>query len=263
MGLLEVVGNERYSMHSAINAYGRIAVVDSKVKVRYIAFWLEFLERGEADVPKVLPEMNNIVRALDLACEIGDGSDFVRGVNDFYPYLERSGQVERGVSLLEDAREQAEKLADPMEMLRILAHLGRAYQRLGNYDQASASYQAALDLKVAKKEHDLRCACLQGLGVVAFSQGDFTAAADYYAEGLSQASQYDLVYRQAALLSNQATLGRSLAGGHIALQPGVTGSTGGRPRGGGNVLRGKLRAGAREWRSLKYGDPTAQFGDAG
>jgi tetratricopeptide (TPR) repeat protein len=206
MGLLEVVGDERYSMHSAINAFGRLEVVGSQAQARYIAFWLEFLERGETNVPRVLPEMNNIMRALELASEIGDGSDFVRGVNDFYPYLERSGQVERGASLLDAAREHAEKLADQMEMLRILAHLGRAYQRLGNYDKASASYQAALDLKVTKKAHDLRCACLQGLGVVAFSQGDFTAAADYYAEGLSQARQHDLVDRQAALLSNQATL---------------------------------------------------------
>jgi len=206
MGLLEVVGDERYSMHSAINAYGRLAVVDSRAQARYITFWLEFLERGEADVPSVLPEMNNIMRALELAREEGDRSAFVCGVNDLYPYLERSGQVERGASLLDAAHEHAEKLADQMEMLRILAHLGRAYQRLGNYDKASASYQAALDLNIAKKKHDLRCACLQGLGVVAFSQGDFTAAAEYYVEGLSQARQYDLVHRQAALLSNQATL---------------------------------------------------------
>ncbi|TFH32832.1 MAG: tetratricopeptide repeat protein, partial [Anaerolineales bacterium] len=120
--------------------------------------------------------------------------------------LERSGRADTGLEFLEAAREHVEAVGEEKEYMRMLAHLGRACQRMGEYGQARDSYQAALELKVAKTAHDLRCACLQGLGVVAFSQGDFAAAGDYISRGLRQARKHDLLSRQAALLSNQATL---------------------------------------------------------
>jgi len=204
MGLLEVVGEARYSMHSAINSYGR-QQDEARARERYIEFWLVFLNEGEAGAQQVFPEMANLQRALDLAEAEGDWPAFVSGVNDFYPYLERSGRVEDGQTHLEKARAHLDAGEGESEM-RTLAHLGRASQRTGEYRQARSHYQAALELNVAKGAHDLRCACLQGLGVVAFSQGEFTSASEYIQEGLNQARRYELLNRQAALLSNQGTL---------------------------------------------------------
>ncbi len=204
MGLLEVVGEARYSMHIAINTYGR-QQDEASARKRYIEFWLVFLNEGEAGAQQVFPEMANLQRALDLAEAECDWPAFVSGVNDFYPYLERSGRVEDGLAYLEKARAHLNAGEGESEM-RTLAHLGRASQRMGEYSQARSHYQAALDLNAAKGAHDLRCACLQGLGVVAFSQGEFTSASEYIQEGLNQARRYELMNRQAALLSNQGTL---------------------------------------------------------
>lgn len=205
MGLLEVVGDERYSMHSSISAYGRIAE-DQVIQTQYIDAWLHFLLEEERDALAIQPETANIQQALDFAQKHGDWQGFIRGINGLYPTMERSGQVVPSLTYLKTALMHRQHAEDPACVMKTLVNLGRGHQRLGSYEQARQYYQEALAQPDAKAQYDLRCGCYQGLGVVAFSQGDFDTAEQHYTVGLDCARENQLTERTAALLSNLGAL---------------------------------------------------------
>ncbi len=64
--------------------------------------------------------------------------------------------------------------------MHLQAQLGRICQRLGDYDSSQRYYRAGLELATELTDADKLCACRQGLGAVAYSQGDFREALTHY-----------------------------------------------------------------------------------
>ena len=83
---------------------------------------------------------------------------------------------EREVEALRAVVAEAKELGDVESEARALIDVGNRLHRLGKLDEASASYQRALDISIAAKLHDRTANAINGLAEVAIRRGDQRAA---------------------------------------------------------------------------------------
>lgn len=231
-GLLESSGTDRYTLHQTIADYARLALVEARFSAshtaayeRLIAFVISYVEVHKKDYELLETEFNTISAALEIAQEIGEQAELVRGVNAFAPFLILRGLYELAEQQLQQALHAAKDLSDRHGITNSLLHLGEVAQKQGHFAQAEAYFQEGLALAREIQEPERISALLTNLGWVSSKLGEFAQAEGYLHEGLSLARQIEHLERISNLLEMLGSVAGSrgdYAQSEAYLQEGLT-----------------------------------------
>jgi tetratricopeptide (TPR) repeat protein len=205
-GLLGNGGEGRYALHQAIADYARMRLAeqsDSRKAAceRMVSHFVHHAQSHQKDYAALEPESENVLAALQIARERENWSEFTRGVNAFYSFLEAKGLYEPAQTLLMQAEHAIRPMGDIPNLVMTLRNLGEVTQQLGNYTQAEAYLQDGLRLARETGDHANTIPFSENLGKVAFNCGDYARAEAHYREGLTLAQQKDRE-SHASLLEN-------------------------------------------------------------
>ncbi len=122
--------------------------------------------------------------------------------------LALTGEGDRALTLLAEARREARTLAQPLVVAASLAEEARLLRLRGRLPEAATGYGEALDLLEETESPQARADCLAGLGRVESRLGRAEVAARHLAEGLQ-------LYRQLGDLRGEATCMHNLGDQHM------------------------------------------------
>ncbi len=200
-GLLESSGAGRYTLHQTINDYARLHNTENSACARMSAYFIHFTHAHRRDYEILLPELTNIMTALDVAFECGNPAATF-GANALYEFLEARGSYELARKLLNKAEWLARDAHDASNLAATLRNLGRITMKQGDFAQAEIYLQEGLILAREVEQPELLSAMLFNVGAVADYRGDFDRAEVWYEEGLELARKIGDMERVAWLLNN-------------------------------------------------------------
>src|SRR5213076_1301797 len=133
---------------------------------RLIVSIMHFVERQKKDYEILERENTNILAALEAAPSLGKGSELMRCIYAFIPYLRSRGLYAVAEQHLQRAYHAAEALHDHYGLTGALLYLGEIAQNQGNYEQANAYLQEGLTLARQLGDRERIVALLADLGRV-------------------------------------------------------------------------------------------------
>ncbi len=95
-GLVEWRETNRYSLHQVIADYAHTNLNREKADDCFIAYYASFVEKHTTDYKSLEHESENILAMLDMAHQLGQQDDLIRGICAFGPFLLLRGLYERG-----------------------------------------------------------------------------------------------------------------------------------------------------------------------
>ena len=180
--------SNRYRLHLLLRDYAMQQLKDeTAVQQRLIDYFVAFAQTHSHDFAALDLEQKNVLTALQLAEELKQTNDFVTGVLTIYLFWEAKGLYALAGDYLGKVETAVSQQDDPMIQLRLHHYQGRLAQRQGEYIEAEARFETALELaRLLEAEEDLSH-LLRALGVLAARRGDYVLAEAYYKEGLALA----------------------------------------------------------------------------
>ena len=206
VGLVEVRGPGRYSLHKTIADYARTHLTDTSAYERMAAYYADYVQAHEKDYDALDQEAVNIFAALQTAFERNLYADLIRGVNALMHFLDARGLYAQAVVYLQRAKEAATLTNDRDGLTATLLHSGDVMIRQGNYTQAETYLQEGLALARERDHHTHIVGLLQSLGMLAQRQGNYQQAEAYLQKGLALARSIGDHTRTSLLLKNLGTL---------------------------------------------------------
>ncbi len=225
VGLLEVRGPERYSLHQTIADYARTHLTDTSAYERMASYYADYVEAHEKNYAALDQETVNIFAALQTAFEHNLYADLTRGVNAWMRFLDSRGLYEQAEIYLRRAKDAAALCHDNAGMAATLLHLGDVMVRQGDYTQAETYLQEGLALarEIDHREHII--GLHQSLGMLSQRQGNYHQAEAHLQAGLTLARSIGDHTRVSQLLKNLGTL-EAVQGNYVQaemyLQEGLT-----------------------------------------
>ena len=208
-GLVEAAGGERCRVHGAIVQYAAANARDPEMPGRTVRAVLDYLEGPVSDPLDYSADVPMIRGVLKIAQWEGMLPDWAEIAHHYFEYLARMGLFGEAIEMMLPVLDQIETEGAFDERFILQRDLGFAYQRAGEYAKAARRYEQAHELAMSASRPEAICAALQGLGAVAYSQGELEQAGEYYLQGLANAEQAGLIVRQAGLHSNLGGLAMS------------------------------------------------------
>lgn len=176
----------RYRLHLLLRDYaGQQLGEGTAVQRRFITYFVNYTQQHNHDFTLLDIEQKNILTALQLAEGLAPTAEFVVGVLAFYLFWEEKGLYEIADEYL--SRAEAVGSDDWLLQLQLHHYRGRLAQRQGEYIEAEAQLEAALELARALGAEEELSHLLRALGVLAARRGDYVLADAYYKEGLELA----------------------------------------------------------------------------
>ncbi len=188
-GLLEAVGNERYTIHQTIADYARLHLDHQQPQERLIAYALTFLELHQLDYEVLAQESSTLLLALEAAYTLGKQQELVRGACGFAPFLLLCGNFSQAQLHLQRAHQAAFALSDPQGLISTYLHLGDLAGRQGDYAQSQILLQEGVTHARRQGDSEPLCALLSLFGRSLWKQGKYALATAYLQEGLLLARQ--------------------------------------------------------------------------
>ncbi|MBI3245848.1 MAG: tetratricopeptide repeat protein [Deltaproteobacteria bacterium] len=159
---------------------------------RFIAYFLRYAEAHQATTPEDLDaleqEKNNLLAALELTFAqraweqvIALADALVTPQNDMFSLR---GYWDDFIRCGERGAAAAQALGDEAAVSRFSGHVGFMRLRRGEYDQARAAYQQALETWKKLKDERNVAVNLHQLGMITYLQGDYGEARKQYEESL-------------------------------------------------------------------------------
>ncbi len=178
----------RYRLHLLLRDYaGEQLGEDTAVQQRFIHFFVTFAQTHHLNFAALDLERKNVLTALELAEKVGQTADFVAGALSFYLFWEAKGRYDVARRYLDRVETAVFQQNDPVLHMRLHHYQGRSAQRLGEYIEAEARFEAALELARDLEAEETLSHLLRALGVLAARRGDYVLADAYYKEGLELA----------------------------------------------------------------------------
>ncbi|MBA2288239.1 MAG: tetratricopeptide repeat protein [Ktedonobacteraceae bacterium] len=203
-GLLESSMPGRYTLHQTIADYAKLHGTDATSEECLIAYFVSYVEaysRGY-DYGVFTLESNNILAALQSACNRQMNAELIRGINAFAPFLAATGHYSVAETHLQQARSAALQSGDKHGLAEIWFHLGRLAENRGEHTHAELAYQQGLALARKIGRRDLMSAILAHWGELIVNSGDYPRAEHYLLEGLDLAREFDDKLRMSVLMKN-------------------------------------------------------------
>jgi tetratricopeptide (TPR) repeat protein len=152
----------------------------SKASLRYLAFWVEYLEANQANWRAVQEEFEQITRAWNLLSDdkeiLGDSGSrddlIIRFVDLLQNYLEFRGSWNEGYIPWMEAGLDAARRKGSLEIeFSLLNNLGAGYTDLGNMEKAERHLQEAAALSRKAENVESQISVANNLGVFYFQTG--------------------------------------------------------------------------------------------
>lgn len=178
----------RYRLHLLLRDYaGQQLVEATAVQQRFIHYFVTFARQHSHDFAALDLEQKNVLTALQLAQQLGQTAEFVAGVLAFYLFWEAKGLYDVAEEYLRAVETAVSQQDDPALRMQLHHYQGRLAQRQGEYIEAEAQLEAALELARSLEAQEELSHLLRALGVLAARRGDYVLADAYYKEGLELA----------------------------------------------------------------------------
>lgn len=207
--LVDTVRPGRYSLHQSLWDFASEFKCDEATEIRFVAFFLDMLERRKNTTENVASDALNVQKALQL-CRSSDHASFERGVLQYTPYLMQSGAYTAALDYLRDAEGTAKArkaLGDHHGML--LAELGAVLFRVGVYDEAELRLRSAVELATTPMTIS---GVFEYLGSLAEKRGEYEHAEEFFKNGIQVAEKQQDSAKLSSLLTQAGFL--SISRGH-------------------------------------------------
>ncbi|MCA9955136.1 MAG: tetratricopeptide repeat protein, partial [Anaerolineales bacterium] len=176
----------RYRLHLLLRDYAAQQLgEDTAVTHRFVSHYVNFSRTNSHNFAALDLEQKNVLTALEMAEQVGQTADFVAGVLAFYLFWEAKGLYAVAGDFL--ARVAKWRPEEPALQMRLHHYQGRLAQRQGEYIEAEAQFEQALELARELAAEEELSHLLRALGVLAARRGDYVLADAYYKEGLELA----------------------------------------------------------------------------
>lgn len=200
--LLRKTGQEgAYAMHELIRQFALEKLADEPARSErawraYCGFYALFLDqRGDAlkghgqqeALHEISVEMANVRAAWDAAVCRRLRPELAQMVEAFYWHHWQRGYFQEGQAALRAAADAlaADSLPNDLLLARIQSRLGEYHSWLSDYESATSLIEASIPvLRRAEAGVDLAWA-LDSLGQIAYAQGEFSTARNYFEEALT------------------------------------------------------------------------------
>lgn len=189
-GLVEYIGQGRYTIHQTIADYARARYYNTNTNEQRMAtYYRDFLASQQQNYPVLEPETANIIQALHFAMQHDMQELFIQSVLNFVPFLQNRAMQEQIERYLEQAESFARASQHQTLLLALLQVVGRVTTWSGQYERAEAAYQEYLRLAEQGNDPRTTAQSFLSLGVLAFQRGEYGQAERYFQEGLPLARQ--------------------------------------------------------------------------
>lgn len=205
-GLVEAMGDGRYALHPSVADYAA-ELGETETAARRLVDWAVSVPSARSgDLPALAADEVNVLIALRLASESGQGDGLQRVLDAWFDYFEAAGRLDALQDSLDRAVESARASAADDVQQRVLAQRARARFLRGDYEAAGEDAEASLALAEAAGDRPGECACLKILALSAQASGRIGDARHAAERGIAVATDGGLVRERAELLTNLAAL---------------------------------------------------------
>jgi tetratricopeptide (TPR) repeat protein len=178
----------RYRLHLLLRDYaGQQLGEETAVQQRFVHYFVTFAQQYSHDFAALDLEQKNVLTALRLAQQLAQTAEFVTGVLAYYLFWEAKGSYNVAGEYLRGVETAVSQQDNPALQMQLHHYQGRLAQRQGEYIEAEAQFEAALELARLLEAEEALSHLLRALGVLAARRGDYVLADAYYKEGLELA----------------------------------------------------------------------------
>jgi transcriptional regulator with XRE-family HTH domain len=131
-GVLQCTGHGRYTLHQAIADYASARRNVAETSERMVGYFLNYLERHITDDEALSQETDNILAAIQVACDQRMYCAFLRGVIAFFPFLQLRGLGKLTETQLERVEQVARSLSDTSDLMGVFSHQDETVYPQGN-----------------------------------------------------------------------------------------------------------------------------------
>jgi tetratricopeptide (TPR) repeat protein/transcriptional regulator with XRE-family HTH domain len=201
-GVLEAVGEARYTFHQVLADYGRAQLsgqAEQEARRRLIAYSLCYAEEHSESYAALEQEASVLAAGLEVCSEQREQEGLLRLTLALASSWKARGDYAQAEVWLPRAAEAARMLGLLREETRVRLLQGEIVILRGDYEQTLTRYEQALVLARQAGQAEQICASLLGVGWVAYKWGKHDQAEQVLQEGLALARQQDLLQQQAGL----------------------------------------------------------------
>ena len=202
MGLLEIAGNERYTLHQVLNDFARLEEQDNSLFQQMLRYYAIYVEQNNNDYEILLKEINNIIEALQVGLDNSEMADLTQLTDPFYQFLEVQGLYRLGESALKHAEKEARRVNDRSVLTRCLFQLGRLSEKHGAYEDSKVYLEEGLMYAMEMQNIEMETQFLRVLGTIHIYLGDYGQAEKYFEQSLEQLSGQDNNELECDVLTN-------------------------------------------------------------
>jgi transcriptional regulator with XRE-family HTH domain/tetratricopeptide (TPR) repeat protein len=188
-GLVESVGEGRYSLHQTIADYARLRLQEEQqetpVQQRFLEAIHHLLRMHSADVRALLPERELIQTAIRLAAALQHPERLVHLVCAAVPFALVNGNYKQAHTWLTLAQDATREVDNPSLLAHLWLRQGELAQKQGQAAQAAALFQEGLRVAQGQEDVEQRCELLTGLVEVECQRGHLRRACTYGQEALA------------------------------------------------------------------------------
>jgi tetratricopeptide (TPR) repeat protein len=188
-GLVEAVGEGRYSLHQTIADYARLRLQeeqqDTAVQQRFLEAIHHLLIEHSADVRTLRPERELIQTAIRLSEVHWQAEQRLHLICAALPFALSNGDHEQARAWLTLAQHAAHQVDTPSLLAHLWLRQGELAQKQGQMSQAAAWFQEGLRVAQGQEGVEQRCELLTGLVEVECQRGHLRRACAYGQEALA------------------------------------------------------------------------------
>ena len=199
--------NGRFTLHPLLRAYAYESLTSDWPLRRMAVYFVDHATRHVHAYAQILPELSNLLFALETASQMPMPDVYCTGVINAYPTWNAYGLWRTAVPYLQKALKTAQDRGSQQHQAAISNCLGSSYRALGNPEQANTHHLQGLQIAYQIEDIDLIAQFLHDLGVIAGAYyGDYDKAKAYFLEALPFTRQSNDSTRTAQLYTGLANV---------------------------------------------------------
>ncbi|MBC8552176.1 MAG: tetratricopeptide repeat protein [Candidatus Brocadiales bacterium] len=204
--LLNTSGVDRLKMHSVINDYANMRLVDKTVQVRFLNYFEKLVYEKTYQHGSLSEETKNILASIELAIQLREWNYFLYCVTNYANYSFAIGSYDLVEPYLHQCVEIAKKLKNRRILIASKMYLGRISAVRGETEKASTLLLDCAALARMKPQDTNLVSILVYLGNLEITQGNYDKATHYIEEALQFTKDNNCDMDIAALISSLGTI---------------------------------------------------------
>lgn len=184
-GLVEHVGNGRYTLHQAIADYARSQGGRLEAAQRLVNYSAQYVTDHSTDFKQLDRELDNILLSLQVAHEIDEPAALLQNIDILCTYLADRGLYTAAKQYLDRAFQAAQIVNHTSHLIAVSRNSGRLAIRQGHYTDAEQHFLTGLKLARSCQMRQAEADCLRDLGIIARHQANYRQAMAYLEQAVN------------------------------------------------------------------------------